>query len=66
MMRRKGHMTPMGKKVMQTGLRCGPVKRYHLEDLGIDGKIITEFRKSGCYGVTRIHVALDRSSGGLS
>jgi hypothetical protein len=66
MMRRTGHMTPMGQKDMQTGLCCGHVKRYHLEDLGIDGKIITELRESGCYGVNRIHVALDRSSGGLS
>jgi len=41
--------------------------RYHLKDLGIDGnKIITQPRESGCYGVSRIHVALDRSSGQLS
>jgi hypothetical protein len=48
MMRRTGHMTPTGQKDMQTGLCCGHVKRYHLEDLCIDGKIITELRKSGC------------------
>jgi len=55
-------MTPKGQKHMQTGLCCGHVKRYHLEDLGIDGKIITQLTESRRYGVNRIHVALDRSS----
>ena len=41
-------------------------EKMPLEDLGIDGKIITEHRESGCYGVNRIHVGLDRSSGGFS
>jgi len=59
-------MTPMGQKDMQTGLSCGHVKRYHLEILGTDCKIITKLRESGSYGVNRIHVALNRSSGGLS
>jgi hypothetical protein len=44
--RRMGHMTPMGQKEMQTGLWCGHVKRDHLEDLGLDGKIIAELRES--------------------
>lgn len=64
--RRTGHVTPMGQKDMQTGLCCGHVKRYHLKDLCIDDKIITELRESGYNGVNRIHVALDRSSGGFS
>ena len=41
-------------------------EKMPFEDLGIDGKIITKHRESGCYGVNQIHVGLDRSSDGLS
>ena len=62
-MRWAGHVARMGRRETYTGLWWGNLKeRNHLEDTGVDGRIILRwvFRKWVCGGMDRIELAQDR------